>query len=367
MPVSIVIGGQFGSEGKGKVALEIVRRSSEPTTVIRVGGPNSGHTAYDQAGNRHILRQLPAGCIDQDVDVVLPAGSYIDADVLLSEIRRLDYPKDRIRISDQARIITDQHKQWEKEAELEGAIGSTGSGVGAAVIASVARGAANFELESFEAADHQGLQPFLCDTSQHLRRLIEHEHRVILEGTQGFGLSLLEGGYWPKATSRSTTAAGALAEAGLSPLDVDNVTMVIRSYPIRVAGNSGPLANETTWEAISTKTGRDDDLREYTTVTGRLRRVGNFDPALVRRAIAVNHPTRLVLNHLDYVGRQRDIYEVTSEVNRFIRHVEKDVGQEVDWFGFSRLGVVEKEGQKTCRRARRIGGEGSLFGEQIGR
>ena len=345
MPVSIVIGGQFGSEGKGKVALEIARRSPEPVTVIRVGGPNSGHTAYDRTGKMHVLRQLPAGCIDRDVNVVLPAGSYIDADILLSEIEQLDYPRYRIRVSHHARVITEEHRMWEKDARLKGAIGSTGSGVGAAVMASVARGAANFDLRSFEAADHPDLEPFLCDTSHHLRRLLGQGQRVILEGTQGFGLSLLEGGYWPKATSRSTTAAGALAEAGLSPLDVDDVTMVIRSYPIRVAGNSGPLVNETTWEQIAQKAGRDDDLREYTTVTGRLRRVGNFDPDLVRRAIAVNRPTRLVLNHLDYVGRQRDIDDVESDVSRFIRRVERDIGQEIDWLGFSRMGVVEKEGQ----------------------
>ena len=130
MPVSVVIGGQFGSEGKGKVALEIARRSSDPVAVIRVGGPNSGHTAYDRAGRKHVLRQLPAGCIDRDVDVVLPAGSYIDVDVLMSEIEQLDYPRERIRISNHARIITDEHKQWEAAAGLAGAIGSTGSGVG---------------------------------------------------------------------------------------------------------------------------------------------------------------------------------------------------------------------------------------------
>ena len=227
MPVSIVVGGQFGSEGKGKVALEIARRSSEPVTVVRVGGPNSGHTAYGRAGRKHVLRQLPAGCIDRDVDVFLPAGSFIDVDVLRSEIEELDYPRDRIRISSHARIITDQHKQWEAAAKLAGAIGSTGSGVGAAVMASVARGAANFALRSFEASDHRDLEPFICDTSNHLRRRLEERCRVIVEGTQGFGLSLLEGGYWPKATSRSTTAAGALAEAGLSPVDVDDVAGLI--------------------------------------------------------------------------------------------------------------------------------------------
>ena len=343
MPVSVVVGGQFGSEGKGKVALEIARRSSEPATVVRVGGSNSGHTAYDLAGRKHALRQLPAGCIDRDVDVVLPAGSYIDIGVLRSEIEELDYPRERIRISGHARIITDQHKQWEAEAGLAGAIGSTGSGVGAAVMASVARGAGNFNLDSFEAADHPDLEPFICDTSEHLRNRLGAGHRVIVEGTQGFGLSLLEGGYWPKATSRSTTAAGALAESGLSPVDVDDVTMVIRSFPIRVAGDSGPLVDETTWEAITEKAGRDDYLREYTTVTRRLRRVGYFDPVLVRRALAVNRPTRLVLNHLDYVGSQEEFDDPGSNVRSFVRWLANEIGREVDWVGFSGLGVIEWE------------------------
>ena len=144
MPVSIVVGGQFGSEGKGKVALEIARRAPEPVSLVRVGGPNSGHTAYDRDGRKFVLRQLPAGCIDRDVDVVLPVGSYIDIDVLKSEIERLRYPLDRIRISSHAQIITDRHKQWEAAGGLGATIGSTGSGVGAAVMALTARGAANF-------------------------------------------------------------------------------------------------------------------------------------------------------------------------------------------------------------------------------
>ena len=79
MPVSIVVGGQFGSEGKGKVALEIARRSSEPVTVVRVGGPNSGHTAYGRAGRKHVLRQLPVGCIDRDVPWFVGAGRNVVA------------------------------------------------------------------------------------------------------------------------------------------------------------------------------------------------------------------------------------------------------------------------------------------------
>ena len=340
MPVSIVVGGQFGSEGKGKVALEIVRRAAEPVTMVRVGGPNSGHTAYDRAGRKYVLRQLPAGCIDRDVDVVLPAGSYIDVKVLMAEIVQLGYPPERIRINSQARLITDQHKQWETVSKLEGSIGSTGSGVGAAVMASVARGAENLDLQSYQAADHPELEPYVCDTSDYLRHHLSRGNRVVVEGTQGFGLSLLEGGYWPKATSRSTTAAGALAEAGLSPVDVDDVTMVIRSFPIRVAGNSGPLTGETTWEAIARKAGGKNELHEYTTVTKRLRRVGHFDAEVVKQGLAVNCPTRLVLNHLDYIGSQEDLGDSTSNVSGFIRRVEKDIDRRVDWLGFSPLDVL---------------------------
>ena len=347
MPVSIVVGGQFGSEGKGKVALEIARRATDPVVVVRVGGPNSGHTAYTRTGRKYILRQLPAGCIDRDVEVILPAGSYIDVDVLRSEMKELDYPPEHIRISHHARLITDQHKQWEAAAKLADSIGSTGSGVGAAVMASVARGAENVTLQSFEAADHPSLERFICDTSDHLRRRLAEGYRIVVEGTQGFGLSLLEGGYWPKATSRSTTAAGALAETGLSPFDVDDVTMVIRSFPIRVDGNSGPLIGETTWEHIAREAGTNADLREYTTVTKRLRRVGYFDPVLVQRALVVNRPTRLVLNHLDHIGDRQDLDDTESRLSLFLNRVETGIGRKIDWFGFSGLDVIERETQEA--------------------
>jgi len=343
MPVSVVIGGQFGSEGKGKVALEIARRSKAPVAVVRVGGPNSGHTGYDRSGNKYALRQMPAGCIDRDVDVVFPAGSYIDVEVLFREIDELQYRKDRIHVSPFARIITNEHKGWERAAGLVGAIGSTGSGVGGAVMASVAREALNFELPSPDAGHIAPLQEFICDTSEILRSQLKQGRRVIVEGTQGFGLSLLEGGHWPKATSRSTTAAGALAEAGLSPVDVDDVTMVIRSFPIRVGGDSGPLTNETTWDEVAAGAGRNEDLREYTTVTQRLRRVGRFDAGLVRHALGVNAPTRLVMNHLDYLGFEDELNDSRSKLRQFINRVEIDLGRTIDWCGFSPINCYVPE------------------------
>lgn len=345
MPISIVVGGQFGSEGKGKVALEIVRRAKEPVSVVRVGGPNSGHTAYDRSGKRWALRQMPAACIDRNVDVVFPAGSYLDLEVLFEEIAALDYPEDRIFISPFANIITEEHRRWEASAGLIGAIGSTGSGVGAAVMAAVARGAETFPLKAIHVHEDGRFQKFEADTTELLTNGLDRGERVVIEGSQGFGLSLLEGGYWPKATSRVTTAAGALAEAGLSPLDVDDVTLVLRSFPIRVAGDSGPLPNEVTWSYVASLTGRQaEDIQEYTTVTKKLRRVGKFDPAIVRSAIAANRPNRIVLNHVDYVGEAAQFGLTDSNVRQFIEQLEQDICHSINWVAFDDLGVLNTEG-----------------------
>lgn len=343
MPVSIVVGGQFGSEGKGKVSLELVRMASERRiVVVRVGGPNSGHTAYDRAGRKFALRQLPAGAVDRNVDIVFPAGSYIDVDVLLREIEELDYPRDRIFVSPYANVITPEQKAWEVEAGLVSGIGSTGSGVGAAIMAQVAREASNFPLHRHDAAHSAPLEPFLRDTTALMRSWLDFGARIVIEGTQGFGLSLYDGGFWPKATSRATTAAAALAETGLSPMDVDNVVLVIRSYPIRVAGNSGPLPGETSWEAISASTQPGGDLREFTTVTNKLRRVGHFDASVVKAAIASNNPTMIVLNHLDYVGSNQAGSKECEAVAHFVETVELAIGRSVEFLGFSPKSVARR-------------------------
>ncbi|HEY9091899.1 adenylosuccinate synthetase [Parasphingorhabdus sp.] len=345
MPVSIVVGGQFGSEGKGKVALELVRTAKKTETqdvaVVRVGGPNSGHTGYNRSKKKFALRQLPAGCIDRNVDVVFPAGSYIDVDVLLAEIYQLDYPRERIFISPYANVITPEQKEWERKSNLGSSIGSTGSGVGAAVMASVARNAENFALHKHSAEDCEPLAEFIRDTSQLMRGWLSEDYRIIIEGSQGFGLSLLDGGYWPKATARGTTAASALAEAGLSPRDVDNVTLVLRSFPIRVAGDSGPLPHETTWDEIAEAASLGRNIQEFTTVTKKLRRVAAFDAELVRRAVAVNNPSHIVMNHLDYVGTQSDLDIGSSRLSRFVREVELLIDRKIDHFGFSEFNIQE--------------------------
>lgn len=342
MPVSVIVGGQFGSEGKGKVTLELVRRATEnKVAVVRVGGPNSGHTGYAKNGQRYALRQLPAGCIDRNVDVVFPAGSYIDISVLLKEIALLQYPKNKIHISRYANIVTQAHKNWESEAKLTKAIGSTGSGVGAAVMSSIARGASSFPLAAIHAEEVDELASYVCDTTQFLRGILSRKGRVFIEGSQGFGLSLLDGGYWPKATSRSTTASAAVMEAGISPMDVDQVVMVLRSYPIRVAGDSGPLYGEVSWSEVANISGIERDLSEFTTVTKKLRRVGKFDSELVKRAIEANNPTHVVMNHLDYLGNVTEIENSNSLVGKFIRQVESSIERKLDGLGFSEFEFID--------------------------
>ncbi len=343
MPVSVVVGGQFGSEGKGKTALEIVRRDCTTVAAVRVGGTNSGHTAIASNGKRYALRQLPAACVDRSVKAILPAGCYIDVRIFREEVRRLGLGPDQVAVSPMARVITDQHKLWERAADLGRAIGSTQSGTGAAVMAMTARGAAQFLLQSVQAEEVPELQDYLADTGWELRRILDAGKRVVVEGTQGFGLSLLQGGFWPKATSRDTTASAFLAEAGLSPLDVDDVTLVIRCHPIRVAGDLGPLPGQTSWEEIAAEAGLTEDIRELTTVTGRLRRVGRFDPEIVRRAIQANQPTRIVLNHLDYVDPKVRDRSLTAEAQTFVEAIEEQIGHRVDWLGIGPGQMVDRQ------------------------
>lgn len=342
MPVSIVVGGQFGSEGKGKVALELVRRDPNVAAVVRVGGTNSGHTGIGLDNRRYALRQLPAASIDRKVHVVLPAGSYIDVEILKKELRLLSLGPDNVSISPLARIIGREHKDWESSSNLGQQIGSTQSGTGAAVLAAVARGALTLDLPNVQACEVAELSPYLRDTNKVLRGLLDSGRRVVIEGTQGFGLSLLHGGHWPKATGRDTTAAAFLSEAGLGPFDVDDVTLVIRCHPIRVAGDSGPLSQETTWCDVAKIAGLPADYIERTTATGKIRRVGNFEPEVVKRAISHNRPNRIVLNHLDYVDGAAKDGHLTSKAKDFVELVEFQISRPIDWLGLGSAHIVER-------------------------
>jgi len=293
--IDIVVGGQFGSEGKGKAAYALAM-SSVHKCVARIGGSNSGHTVI---GN--ILRHLPAAALIPNGISIIGSGSYIDIDILLAETEKF---KPFLLIDNKAHII-----QYAEPKKLFSAIGSTLSGTGQAVKDRITRlGNAKSVATAKKLSNYLTTSAVIQDTIK---------KGCIIEGTQGFGLSVLHSPYYPYVTSRDTTASGFISELGVSPKNVGKIFLVIRTFPIRVGGNSGPLPNECSWKDIGVQ-------KEYTSVTGRIRRVAKFDPEIVIEAIAYNNPTHIILNHLDYIpklDRQTFITYVEEAINRKINYV----------------------------------------------
>jgi adenylosuccinate synthase len=327
MSVTVVVGGQYGSEGKGKVC-EHLAAEQRARAVVRVGGSNSGHTGRSESGDSVILRQLPTASLLPDVLCVLGAGSYIDLSILLAEIEQVRLPARRLVIDGNAAMITDDDRRAEASSGIMHRIGSTGSGTGSAVARRVGRSSAVL------AKDVPELATYVDEAPRRLREILDEGGRVIIEGTQGFGLSLLHSFHYPKATSRDTTAASAVSEAGLSPLDVDQVVLVLRAFPIRVAGNSGDFGSEeVSWQTIAREGGHIAELAEYTSVTRRIRRVARFDPQLVRLAIECNQPSLIVLNHVDYVDARCGSGSLTEKSTAFVDDVAERIGRPIDLVG----------------------------------
>lgn len=318
MPVTVIVGGQFGSEGKGKVA-HYLAREQRATIAVRVGGSNSGHTVIDNAGLPRVFRVLPTPALLDGTICVLGAGTYIDVDVLNAEIKIARLPPERLLIDPNAYVITDEHKHTENRWGLRERIGSTGSGTGAAAVDRIAR------LSAANLAQHDArLAPYMRQPARSfLRSALNRNERVIVEGTQGFGLSVLHSPYYPKATSRDTSAAAFVSEAGLSPLDVDRVVLVIRAFPIRVPGESGDLPNEINWRTVTAEAGWPFPLTERTSVTDQTRRVGRFHAEIVHGAIEANSPTHIVLNHADYFDyNSHQLQRLTAKVIEQIMRID---------------------------------------------
>lgn len=327
MSVSIIFGGQWGSEGKGKTTY-FFSKKLHASTVVRVGGPNSGHTIVDETGKRMAFQVLPVASVLEGVTCVLPAGSYIDLDILKREIEMSGISGKYLKIHPNAVIISKENREKEYTEKLNDRIGSTGSGTGEAAISRIKR-----DLSVQLARDTQTLRPFLCDTEDFLRAELSRSHEVIIEGTQGFGLSILHAKEYPYTTSRDTSAAAFVSEAGISPFDVKNIIMTLRAFPIRVAGNSGPLPNETNWDDLTKSAGAASKIIEQTTVTRRIRRIARFDAEIVRRSIISNKPNLVVLNHCDYFDYSINNKEyLSSDAEEMVLGIEQQIGR-IDYVG----------------------------------
>lgn len=324
--VDVLVGGEYGSEGKGQIAAYL---APEYDVLIRVGGPNAGHTVYEEP-EPFTFHQLPSGTRRSPrSQIVLGPGAVISVERVLDEIAKCEVSKDRLAIDPQAMLIEDADRTAERG--LVSTIGSTGQGVGAATVRKILRTSASPKVRL--AQDELQLKDYIKETRVVLDDAFAAGRRILLEGTQGTGLSLHHGHY-PHVTSRDTTVSGCLAEAGIAPSRVQRTLLVCRTYPIRVespaGGNSGPMTNEISFKEVSRRSGillKALNEKERTSTTKRKRRIAEFDWSLFRQAVSLNGPTDIVLTFADYFGidnrKARRFEQLNEEAIRFVDELER--------------------------------------------
>jgi adenylosuccinate synthase len=348
--VDVLIGGQFGSEGKGNVAHYL---APEYDVLVRVGGPNAGHKVYRSNDKPYTFKQLPSGFLgNSEAKLVIGAGAVIGLDTLRREIGELQITPERLIIDPQAMIIDPRDVDWEQKV-LGPAIGSTAQGIGSATARKILGRIPKSDVQL--AKDEPLLKSFVGDTIEFFAGCISEGKKIMLEGTQGTLLSLHHG-FYPHVTSRATTAAACLAEAGLTQRHVRRVVMVCRTYPIRVGdsttGNtSGYMGKTIDFEEIARRSGvplAEIKTTEVGSVSGRTRRIAEFDWHLLRRSLLLNGPTDLALTFADYLGVQNQTafrYEqLTDETQRFIGELEQVSGLPVSLIStaFNERNIVDR-------------------------
>lgn len=310
--IDIVCGGQAGDEGKGKISAYLSYKGSY-AYCVRVGGPNAGHTVV-QNGTSYTLKNIPSGFLNPATKLVLGAGAYTKTEWLLKELE-VTGTAERLIIDPHAVLITEEETAREQgAAHFMNHIGSVGTGLGQAVKDRIERRSVKF------AKDEPLLKDFIQDVPELLNKALDRGEDILLEGTQGIKLSLLHGEY-PFVTSRDTTAATFLGEAGLGPKSVRDVYVVFKPYITRVG--PGPLECEMTdekeLEIYHTKG------HEIGSVSKRLRRIGAFEKTSASRAIMINNCTKIAITHIDmFAGNDRvkKYEDFTPEAKAFLENLK---------------------------------------------
>ena len=403
----IVLGAQWGDEGKGKV-VDIYSEFAD--TVARpTGGNNAGHTLVVR-GEKHIFHLIPSGILHPGKKCVITNGVVIDPKVLLSEIDKLksrDYLKDdaQLKVSELAHIILPYHiildrAQEEKLGSRK--IGTTARGIGPCYEDKIARtgiracdlvhpeifaeklranlGLKNFLLKNYYGAEEvdfqttrdeylaygERLRPYLIDTSLFLNEEIHRGAKVLFEGAQGTMLDIDHGTY-PFVTSSNTTAGGLCTGSGVAPTKISGVIGVAKAYITRVGG--GPFPTEL-FDDEGQKI-RDRGC-EYGATTGRPRRCGWFDAPVVRYAHRLNALSGIALTKLDVLSglplvkvciayeidgvRREDIPITLSEFERAVPVYEELEGWKEDLSDAREVGDLPKAAQKYVRRLEELTG-----------
>lgn len=334
MPATVIVGLQWGDEGKGKTTDFLAEQTA---MVVRYqGGDNAGHTVV-RGDEVFKLRLTPSGVLYPHITSVIGNGVVVNPLTLIAELDMLaerGIDVSRVRVSRSAHVIMPYHVALDRanEARLaDAAVGTTGRGIGPAygdrawrlglrmedlldravlrerierVLADKNRLLASMGGESFtvetlvDAAIGWGerLRDHLDDTTWLVQAALARGEHVLLEGAQGTLLDLDHGSY-PYVTSSNPVAGGACTGGGIGPLQVDEVIGVMKAYSTRVG--AGPYPTELLDDVGA---GIAERGHEYGTVTGRPRRVGWFDAVPLRYAVAVNSVSSIMLNKLDILS-----------------------------------------------------------------
>ena len=334
MPSTVVLGAQWGDEGKAKIVDYLAAGAD---VVVRFqGGANAGHTV-EVEGQTWIFHTLPVGILNDHAVCVIGNGVVLDPESLFSELdelagRGLAVSPERLRVSGCAHVVLPYHKALDRASEESlgsGAIGTTARGIGPAYRDKVTRSHALRVMDLLDADLRDRLRsavrasndmltriygatplaveevvrqtlgfcdrlrPYVDDTSVYLNRALDDGRRVLFEGAQGTLLDIDHGTY-PYVTSSNTTAGGACTGTGVGPTRIDEIIGVTKAYMTRV-GN-GPFPTE----LLDDEGERIRELgQEYGATTGRARRCGWFDATISRMAARVNGLTGLALTRLD--------------------------------------------------------------------
>ena len=312
--VDVLIGLQYGSEGKGIVAGALALNGYYAASV-RVGGSNAGHS-FMYRDKKYVYRHVPCAAINPEVLLYIGRGALVDPVVLQQELEAVKVGAHRIQMDPFVYPILPKDAIIEQGAlDLSKKIGSTCKGVGQALATRIMRTSWD-ERKSVLDKYHKATM------SDILTRV--GTKAVLIESTQGTSLSLYSDNY-PYVTSRDISVPSILAESRLPISSLGSIIGVVRTFPIRVAGNSGPMKNETSWEAISKAMGR--EITEKTTVTQKTRRVAEFDYEQVIEAVELNDVGMLVVTFMDYLhpdaGKAHTYEELPGVCKDFIDELER--------------------------------------------
>jgi adenylosuccinate synthase len=320
MPCTVIVGGFYGDEGKGKIVAYLARKDKADVAVRGGVGPNAGHTVMFH-GKELKTRMLPSALVSNQTRLMIGPGVLINVNVLLEEIKNFD-TKDRTFIDPQCGIIDSAHIEKDTSDPNLNRIGTTGTGTGPANADRALR-------KAFLAKDSSELSEYLQDIPSIVNSSIDHDKTVLIEGTQGTFLSLYHGTY-PFVTSKDVSASAICSDVGIGPKKVSEVMVVFKAYVTRVG--AGPLEGELEQEETTSK-----GWTEFGSVTGRLRRASPFNSELARRSIMLNSATQVALTKLDIVfpsdAGKREFDNLSNEAQLFVTKMEKEIGLKVAVIG----------------------------------